>query len=70
MTEEAMNELAEEGYEVLSVTPWNEGNYHWGKYSTGAINNPAPSTCYSYGYSFTRGMMISARLREMLIKPG
>jgi hypothetical protein len=68
LTEEAMNKLDADGYEVLSVTPWDEGNYNWNTdpfidHSHIPRGNQL-SGSYGYGYSFTRGMMICAKLRD------
>jgi hypothetical protein len=44
-----MNKLDEDGYEVLSVTPRDEGGYSWGRYAMAAVGHGAPDAFYSYG---------------------
>ncbi len=60
-TELALNQLEAEGFEVLSITPVISGNYSWTNYSKSSVNSGAASTCASWGYSVTEGVIVTAR---------
>lgn len=57
-TEKTLNQLANDGFEILSITPVISGRYSWTDYGTGHVETP---TCASWGYSLTEGVMITAR---------
>lgn len=61
-TNKILNQLQSEGFEVLSITPVISGEYSWTGYSKSAgASAGAASTCASWGYSFTEGVMVTAR---------
>lgn len=47
--QQAVDSLNEEGFEVISLTPIESGAYNWS------------AEGYSYGYSYTEGIIILAR---------
>jgi hypothetical protein len=59
-----LNDLALEGYRVISIMPIDAGIFKWGEYSRGNINLGTASTCYSYGFSYTSAAIITAELIE------
>jgi hypothetical protein len=61
LTEEAMNKLDDEGYEVISVTPYVEGDSDTSYLNGGSGIN---SNYAGFGWSHTRGVIISAKLRD------
>jgi hypothetical protein len=61
-TEAALIQLTSEGYEVLNITPVLSGRYSWTGYSSAGPGNNSASTCASWGYSVTEGVMITAKL--------
>ncbi|WP_217704558.1 hypothetical protein [Pseudoalteromonas sp. McH1-7] len=53
----AINDLNNDGFEVVSVSPITSGNYNWEKGPQGNIGGYG----YGYGYSYTEGMLIVAK---------
>ncbi len=62
-TQEALNQLDSEGFEVTNMTPVTSGHFSWTNYSKGGRDSIAPETCASWGYSVTEGVMIAAKRR-------
>lgn len=58
-TQKILSDLESSGYEVLNITPVISGAYSWTQYSRGSSSGS--STCTSWGYSVTEGMMITAK---------
>lgn len=65
-TENVLNQLESEGYDIVSITPVISGRYNWQKYDSGgsaATGARSSATCASWGYSMTDGVMITAQKR-------
>lgn len=66
-TENALNELELDGYELVSITPILSGRYGYvkfdGRVTTGFMSKPtiSPDTCASWGYSVTDGLIVVGR---------
>lgn len=63
--EALLNKIDLEGYDVISIMPVTHGHYDWGKFCSG-VNSAA--TCYSYGYGYTGGVVITAQ-RKVICPP-
>ncbi|MGP9510610.1 hypothetical protein ACT3R2_16565 [Halomonas sp. AOP43-D1-39] len=62
---EAVNQLNEEGFDVVSVTPITSGAYDWA-YKTGTFVGQGEGGYgygYGYGYSFTNSLIVTAKKR-------
>lgn len=73
--------LDEDGFDIISITPVISGGFqvetfderfahpvhgsYTSKHSSGVVYTSAPATCSSFGYSFTQGMMIVAKLVDV-----
>lgn len=61
--EKVLNQLESEGYYLLEITPVISGHYSWERYAW-VNGSSAPDTCASWGYSYTQGVMVTARKNE------
>ncbi|MGM0951346.1 MAG: hypothetical protein ACQEW7_00055 [Pseudomonadota bacterium] len=59
--QKAVNELNNEGYEVVAVTPVISGNFNYDYKTTGSGHNGDSGYGYGYGYSYTEGVTIIAK---------
>lgn len=57
-----MNSLEQEGFEIIGLSEVLSGNYSWTEYASG-LGNSAVSTCASWGFSTTEGIIITAKKR-------
>ncbi|MES1927452.1 hypothetical protein [Salinisphaera sp. T31B1] len=59
--EDACNSMAEAGYEVISIMPIIRGAYSWRERGVSSVLAGLAGG-YGYGYSYTDGAVITARL--------
>lgn len=65
MIESSCNRLDEEGYDVISVLPVQEGGYGYNSHAMSLRTaNASTGWGYGYGYSFTRGAIITGKRRD------
>lgn len=63
--EDACNQLHDNGYDVISIMPYDQGNYgHKVNTYSGGTTDASWGWGYGYGYSFTRGAIITGKLRD------
>ncbi len=58
MLEQVCEEMERAGYNVISITPINEGNY---RYKSDSNASSTLAWAWGYGYSLTRGAVIVGR---------
>lgn len=58
-----MNSLEQEGFEIIGLSEVLSGNYNWKNYSNSGAGNGGASTCASWGFSVTEGIVITAKKR-------
>ena len=59
--ESVLNRLETEGFEIVSATPVESGEYSCQEFGRGG--QFGANTCASWGYSFTEGILVTARRR-------
>ena len=57
---DAVDRLNTDGFEVISVTPVNSGNYGL-EWNSGRSGDGGYGWGFGYGYSFTEGLIVTAR---------
>ena len=63
--EAAAQELLEEGFEILAITPVLSGAYDYDTHhETSMMSHYAWGWGYGFGYSYTEGVVITARARQ------